>query len=112
MSGEGLELTGIRKRYGMTQALDGVELRVSPGEVLGIAGPNGAGKSTLVRIIGGEEVADEGAARFEGAELDPQRSVAIVHQDAQLFPNLTVGQNLLVGLERGRLLRPRIKDAE
>jgi len=112
MSVEGLQLTGIRKRYGVTQALDGIDLSAAAGEILGIAGPNGAGKSTLVRIVGGEEVADEGSGRFDGAEFDPERSVAIVHQDAQVFPNMTVGQNLLVGRERTRVLRPRVKEEE
>jgi ABC-type sugar transport system ATPase subunit len=112
MSDAGLELTGIRKRYGMTHALDGADLVAAPGEVLGVAGPNGAGKSTLVRIIGGEETADEGTARFAGAELHPERSVAVVHQEAQLFPNMTVGQNLMVGREGGRVMRPRVGPAE
>jgi ABC-type sugar transport system ATPase subunit len=112
MSAEGLELSGISKRYGMTEALVGAELSAAPGEVLGIAGPNGAGKSTLVRIIGGEETADEGTARFDGVELDPERYVAVVHQEAQLFPNMTVGQNLMVGREGGGVLRPRVGQQE
>lgn len=112
MSAKGLELSGIRKRYGATQALDGIDLIAEPGEVLGIAGPNGAGKSTLVRIIGGEEVADEGSGSFGGEEFDPARSVAIVHQEAQLFPNMTVGQNLLVGREKRRMMRPRVGPEE
>ncbi len=45
----------VAKRYGSTIALDGIDLDIRPGEVLGIAGPNGAGKSTLIRIIAGEE---------------------------------------------------------
>jgi len=105
----GLELNGIEKSYGATRALAGVDLSAAAGEVVGIAGPNGAGKSTLVRVIGGEETPDSGSARFDGAAFDPARSVAIVHQEAQLFPNLTVGQNLMVGREGNRVLRPRLK---
>jgi ABC-type sugar transport system ATPase subunit len=112
MSRVDLQLRGIRKRYGATLALDGIDLDAVSGEVLGIAGPNGAGKSTLVRIVGGEETADDGSARFDGSEFDPVRSVAIVHQDAQLFPNMTVAQNLMVGREHGRLLRPHIGGEE
>ena len=56
---DGIRLRGLQKRYGATVALDGLDLDVRPGEVLGVAGPNGAGKSTLVRIIAGEERADD-----------------------------------------------------
>jgi ABC-type sugar transport system ATPase subunit len=107
----GIEIRGLRKSYGDTRALAGLDLTIRPGEVLGIAGPNGAGKSTLVRILGGEEVADEGEIVFAGEPLTKAaaaRSVAVVHQEPQLFPNLTVAQNLLVGLERGRIFRPRL----
>ena len=53
--GAGIGIRGVSKRYGTTIALNGIDLDILPGEVLGIAGPNGAGKSTLVRIIAGEE---------------------------------------------------------
>jgi ABC-type sugar transport system ATPase subunit len=108
MSAAGLELRGIRKHFGATRALDGIDLSAAPGEVLGIAGPNGAGKSTLVRVICGEEIADAGSGRFDGAEFDPAATVATVHQEAQLFPNLTVAQNLLVGAEKSHVMRPRV----
>ena len=52
---KGVRIRGVAKRYGSTIALDGIDLDLVPGEVLGIAGPNGAGKSTLMRIIAGEE---------------------------------------------------------
>ncbi len=108
----GLELKGIEKAYGATRALAGVDLSAGPGEVVGIAGPNGAGKSTLVRVIGGEEEPDAGSASFDGDAFDPAQSVAIVHQEAQLFPNLTVGQNLMVGREGNRALRPRLGSSQ
>ena len=107
----GVEIRGLRKSYGDTRALAGLDLRIRPGEVLGIAGPNGAGKSTLVRILGGEEDADAGEITLAGKPLTrgaAARFVALVHQEPQLFPNLTVAENLLVGLERGRFLRPRL----
>jgi ABC-type sugar transport system ATPase subunit len=112
MTGTGLELQGIRKAYGATQALDGVDLSIAPGEVLGVAGPNGAGKSTLVRIISGEEKADEGDGYFDSEEFDPALSVAVVHQEAQLFPNMSVGQNLMVGREPRRVMRPTLAASE
>ena len=48
---EGIRVRNVAKRYGSTIALDGIDLDIRPGEVLGIAGPNGAGKSTLMRVI-------------------------------------------------------------
>jgi ABC-type sugar transport system ATPase subunit len=110
-----IEIRGLRKSYGDTRALAGLDLTIRPGEVIGIAGPNGAGKSTLVRILGGEEAADEGEIFFAGEPLTraaAARSVAVVHQEPQLFPNLTVAENLLVGLEHGRVLRPRLRKHE
>ncbi len=110
-----IEIRGLRKSYGNTRALDGLDLDLIPGEVLGIAGPNGAGKSTLMRILGGEERQDAGDLRVGGqvfADADAARLVAVVHQEPQLFPNLTVAQNLMVGREPGRMLRPSSPDSD
>ncbi len=96
----GIRLRGLHKRYGATVALAGVDLDIRPGEVLGIAGPNGAGKSTLVRIIAGEERADGGELLYNGRPWTPAddwRAVAVVHQEPQLFPNLTVAENVMSG---------------
>ena len=100
-----LELRGIRKTFGETHALQGLDLVVRSGEVLGIAGPNGAGKSTLIRILAGEEERDEGDILVNGSPWspgDPDDRVAVVHQEPQLWANLTVAQNLLVGREGTR----------
>jgi ABC-type sugar transport system ATPase subunit len=107
----GIHLSGLHKRYGATVALDGLDLDIRPGEVLGVAGPNGAGKSTLVRIIAGEERADGGELIFNGepwTPADDSRAVAVVHQEPQLFPNLTVAENVLVGREGTSARRPRL----
>jgi ABC-type sugar transport system ATPase subunit len=107
---EGIRVRGLSKRYGATVALAGVDLDIRPGEVLGIAGPNGAGKSTLVRIIAGEERADGGELSFNKRPWTPTddwRAVAVVHQEPQLFPNLTVAENVLVGREGVSVGRPR-----
>lgn len=104
-----IEIRGLRKAYGNTRALDGLDLDLIPGEVLGIAGPNGAGKSTLVRILAGEERLDSGELRVGGQPFsvaEAARMVAVVHQEPQLFPNLTVAENLLVGREGRRVMRP------
>ncbi|HET7717659.1 MAG TPA: sugar ABC transporter ATP-binding protein [Bauldia sp.] len=107
----GIRIRNIAKRYGSTVALDGIDLDIVPGEVLGIAGPNGAGKSTLIRIIAGEERPDSGSLAFDGQPWFPSvdwHQVAVVHQEPQLFPNLTVAENVLVGREGTRTRRPRL----
>ncbi|MDB5525729.1 MAG: hypothetical protein JWM58_3492 [Rhizobium sp.] len=112
---EGINIRGVSKRYGSTIALDGVDLDIVPGEVLGIAGPNGAGKSTLIRIIAGEEKPDAGELSFDGISWSPTvdwQAVAVVHQEPQLFPNLTVAENVLVGREGTNRAKPRLGDAD
>ena len=111
----GISLRGLVKRYGNTVALDGVDLELNPGEVVGIAGPNGAGKSTLVRLIAGEERPDGGEITFNGrswAPADEWHAVAVVHQEPQLFPNLTVAQNVMVGRERTASAKPKLGAAD
>jgi ABC-type sugar transport system ATPase subunit len=111
----GIEIRGLRKTYGDTRALDSLDLAGKPGEVLGIAGPNGAGKSTLIGILAGEITPDEGEIRIDGEVWSPQlaaQTVAVVHQEPQLFPNLTIGENLLVGREGTNVRRPSLSADE
>ena len=61
-----IEVTGLRKRFGQAQALDGMTFTVDPGQVTGFVGPNGAGKSTTMRVIIGLDAPDEGAALVGG----------------------------------------------
>jgi ABC-type sugar transport system ATPase subunit len=92
----------IRKRYGATIALNGLNLSVNSGRIVGIAGPNGAGKSTLTRMLGGEETPDSGEivlVKSGQVVADAWRRVAVVHQEPQVWPNLTVMENLAVGRE-------------
>jgi ABC-type sugar transport system ATPase subunit len=110
-----LEVRGVQKNYGETLALRGLALSARAGEVLGIAGPNGAGKSTLMRILGGEETPDAGEILLDGAPwsvADRRGSVATVHQEPQLFPNLTVTENLLLKRGSSGRLRPRATGRE
>jgi ABC-type sugar transport system ATPase subunit len=111
----GLAIRGLRKWYGETRALDGLNIDARPGEILGIAGPNGAGKSTLIKILAAEARADDGEILLDGEPWDPdlhQDRVAVVHQEPQLFPNLTVGDNLMVGREGTRALRRGLRPEE
>ena len=107
----GIRAVNLRKHYGYTTALAGLDLDIRPGEVLGVAGPNGAGKSTLVRILAGEEKPDGGELTFNGRPWTPSadwRAVAVVHQEPQLFPNLTIAENVMVGRETARVGRPKL----
>ena len=113
--GEGIVIEGLHKRYGDTVALDGLDITAQPGEILGIAGPNGSGKSTMVKTLAGEVMADRGRILLDGVELaveDLAGHVTIVHQEPQVFLNLTVAENLLVGRERRRILNRRIDATE
>jgi ABC-type sugar transport system ATPase subunit len=119
VTGEGapvrLVVDGVTKSFGDTAALRGISLEAHGGEVLGIAGPNGAGKTTLVRIIAGEDEADEGTVKLEERILSAKeagRVVSVVHQEVQLAPNLTVVQNLLVETKTRRGRWPRPTNAE
>jgi ABC-type sugar transport system ATPase subunit len=110
-----LHIRGLRKWYGDTRALDGLDLEARPGEILGVAGPNGAGKSTLIKILAGETSADSGEIELDGHPWDTASDrdrVAVVHQEPQLFPNLTVAENLMVGREGTKALVRRLQPSE
>ncbi|MCY7417013.1 MAG: sugar ABC transporter ATP-binding protein [Chloroflexi bacterium] len=110
-----MELRDIHKSFGETQALRGVDLTIRSGEILGIAGPNGAGKSTLLRILAGEETRDSGDILVDGQAWctgDPRDRVAVVHQEPQLWPAMTVAQNMMVGREPTRFGFPTLPDGD
>ncbi len=105
----------LRKVYGDTVALAGLSLEVRPGEILGIAGPNGAGKSTMVKILAGEVERDSGEILVDGeawSRTFGADRVAVVHQEPQLFPNLTIGENIAAGREQSGLWWPRVDPAD
>ncbi|GEA97766.1 amino acid ABC transporter ATP-binding protein [Levilactobacillus brevis] len=95
-----LELKGITKRFGGKTILDNLNLTVTDGKILTIVGPSGAGKTTLLRCISGLETVDSGQFLLDGQPFDPATNrdndavIGVVFQDYQLFPNLTVRQNV------------------
>lgn len=95
-----LEVQELKKSFGGRQILDGVDLTVKDGEILCIVGPSGAGKTTLLRCITGLEAADSGKFLIDGRPFDPQGTdrsdsvIGVVFQDFNLFPNLTVLENV------------------
>jgi ABC-2 type transport system ATP-binding protein len=105
-----IEATDLRKRFGDTQALDGVSFSAEAGTVLGLLGHNGAGKTTALRILNTLSVPDSGSARVAGYDVvaDPhavQRSIGVVAQDATLDELLTGRQNLMMVGRLGGLTR-------
>jgi ABC-type sugar transport system ATPase subunit len=118
-----LEIDGISRAFGNTQALRDVSLQVAHGEIHGLCGQNGAGKSTLVKIISGQLRPDSGTIRYDGTEVhfarprDAQRcGVAIVDQELSIVPALSIEENVLLGhaktpfFLKPRLSRPRVRD--
>ncbi|NUR73970.1 MAG: ABC transporter ATP-binding protein [Hamadaea sp.] len=103
-----IEASGLRKSFGPTQALDGLDLVVRRGEVHGFLGPNGAGKSTTIRVLLGLLKADGGSATLFGG--DPWKDAVTLHKrlayvpgDVTLWPSLTGGEviDLLARLRGG-----------
>lgn len=102
-----LEVTDIVLRFGEVKALDGVSLRIHPGECIGLVGHNGAGKSTIVSVINGGLSPQQGSIRGDGAPLTAygigiarQRGVRCVFQELSLCPNLSVLENTRI-MHRG-----------
>ena len=103
-----LTLTGISKAFAGVQALKGVSFDLHAGEVHALVGENGAGKSTLIKVITGAHTPDTGTMEVEGQTItgnDPVRAkalgIAAIYQQPALFPDLTVAENIALGLEPG-----------
>jgi ABC-2 type transport system ATP-binding protein len=94
-----LEADGVVRRFGGTTALDGVSLRVAPGELVGLVGPDGAGKTTLLRALTGLIDVDGGEARIEGvpwpsAPAEARERLGYMPQQYSLYTDLSVDENL------------------
>lgn len=104
-----LQMSGVDKRYGGVKALRGASLDLNLGEVHALLGPNGSGKSTLNKVLAGTVAPDQATITLEGSAItirNPQdahrHGIAAVYQQLSLVPQLTVGQNLTLGLEPSR----------
>jgi ABC-2 type transport system ATP-binding protein len=104
-----IEVAGLRKAFGKSVALDGLDLTVAAGEVHGFLGPNGSGKTTTIRVLLGLLRADGGRAALLGGDpwrqaVELHRRLAYVPGDVTLWPNLTGGEVIdLLGRLRGGL---------
>ncbi len=104
-----LQMRGISKRFGATQALQGVDLELYPGQVLALIGENGAGKSTLMKILSGAYEPDQGQMFLQGRPYRPSgpaealdAGVAMIYQELNLAPDLSVEDNIMLGQEERR----------
>jgi ribose transport system ATP-binding protein len=102
-------MTGISKRFGATQALRDVTLEVRAGEALALIGENGAGKSTLMKILSGAHAPDTGTMTLAGKTYAPANphqgrlaGVAMIYQELNLAPDLSVEDNIMLGQENHR----------
>src|SRR3954470_10904964 len=103
---ERLRMLGVKKRFGATVALAGVDLSVHASQVMALVGENGAGKSTLMKVLSGAHLPDEGEMWVDGQPyaprnpLDARRAgVAMIYQELSLAQHLSVMENILLGME-------------
>lgn len=98
-----IELKKVNKSFGNKKVIDNLDLVIPDGQILAIVGPSGGGKTTLLRTLAGLETADSGTFLLDGAAFDPTSSkeqeqvVGVVFQDFQLFPHLSVLDNITIG---------------
>lgn len=100
------EMKGITKEFPGVKALDNVDFKIYKGEVMALLGENGAGKSTLVKILSGVYQKDSGEIIYEGKNIDlkgpkdaQEEGISIIHQELNLIPHLTIGENIFLGRE-------------
>jgi sn-glycerol 3-phosphate transport system ATP-binding protein len=108
-----LSLSGVRKQFGATQVLHGIDLDIADGEMIVVVGASGCGKSTLLRIVAGLESPTSGSVRIDGRDvtaLEPaDRDIAMVFQNYALYPHMTVFDNMAYGLRIRGLKMPEIR---
>jgi ribose transport system ATP-binding protein len=103
-------MSGVHKWYGGVHALNGADLTAEGGEIHGLLGPNGSGKSTLNKVLAGSVAPDAASIRIDGTDVEIpnpiaayRHGVAAVYQQLSVLPDLTVEQNLALGLEPHRV---------
>jgi simple sugar transport system ATP-binding protein len=114
-AGYRVEMRGIRKSFGALEVLKGVDLRIAPGEVIGLVGDNGAGKSTLMKMLAGAVTPDAGSILIDGEEMTGagpkaarSHGIEMVYQDLALCNDLDVAANLFLGREKFRKVTRRL----
>lgn len=107
MHGKDIRIAGIRKNFGTTSVLKGVDLDIRQGEFLTLLGPSGCGKSTLLRLIAGFDFPTSGSIEIGGRDVTnlapKEREIAMVFQSYALYPHMTTRHNMSIPLEMQRL---------
>ncbi|WP_299817462.1 sn-glycerol-3-phosphate ABC transporter ATP-binding protein UgpC [uncultured Jannaschia sp.] len=107
-----ITLNDIRKRFGTTEVIHGVDLEVGEGELVVFVGPSGCGKSTLLRLIAGLDQPTSGTIEIDGRDVTrvsaADRGLAMVFQSYALYPHMTVQQNLSFGLQNTKMARDEV----
>ena len=105
-----LRVDDVHVAFDDTSVLDGVDLSIEPGEIVALLGPSGSGKSTLLRVVAGIVMPDSGSVHIGGTDVTRQpthqRGVGMVFQDNQLFPHMSVLDNVAFGLKMTGRPRP------
>ncbi|MEM7378576.1 MAG: sn-glycerol-3-phosphate ABC transporter ATP-binding protein UgpC [Pseudomonadota bacterium] len=106
-------LQDVRKRFGKTDVIHGVDIDIADGEFIVIVGPSGCGKSTLLRMVAGLETVTAGAVQIDGRvvnELEPMdRDIAMVFQNYALYPHMSVFDNMAYGLKIAKVSKNEIR---
>ena len=116
--GTAVELRALRRQFGATKALDGLDLTLHPGELVALLGPSGCGKTTALRVLAGFETVDSGEVTVDGKDVTSipaqRRDMGMVFQSYSLFPNLSALDNVAFGLRMRKRPGPvrRDKSAE
>ena len=105
-----LSIRNVRKSYGETHILKGIDLEIDKGEFLILVGPSGCGKSTLLSMIAGLDSPTSGTIHIGDRdvthELPKNRDIAMVFQSYALYPNMNVAENIAFGLEMRKVPKP------
>jgi putative spermidine/putrescine transport system ATP-binding protein len=107
ITGTTVEYRGVHRVFGNTHALDGLDLRIEPGELLALLGPSGCGKTTALRLLAGFDQPDAGSVLVDGDDVTRvpanKRDMGMVFQSYSLFPTMSALDNVGFGLRlRGR----------
>jgi sn-glycerol 3-phosphate transport system ATP-binding protein len=107
-------LRDVRKSFGRTEVIHGLDVHIADGEFIVIVGPSGCGKSTLLRMVAGLETVTSGEVLIDGERVNDkepmERDIAMVFQNYALYPHMTVFENMAYGLKIAR--RPKAEIAE
>ncbi|MEX8493433.1 ABC transporter ATP-binding protein, partial [Sphaerotilus sp.] len=110
-----LSIRNVRKSYGETNILKGIDLEIDKGEFLILVGPSGCGKSTLLSMIAGLDSPTSGTIHIGDRdvthELPKNRDIAMVFQSYALYPNMNVAENIAFGLEMRKVPKPEREKA-